>query len=88
LGYETEVSTPKSDSDGLVALDAMTVEVMSLHGERQAAEAAEWGDAWTDTGYVFTIETGEPVHPITSPGTSRPWSGMPTSSSSVTLARP
>jgi len=63
LGYATEVSTPKSDSDGLVALDALTVAVLRGHGERQAAEAAQWADAWRDTGYVFTTEDGSPVHP-------------------------
>ena len=63
LGYETEVTTPKSDSDGLVALDVATVAVLREHQARQAAERDAWGTAWTDTGYVFTIESGEPVHP-------------------------
>jgi integrase len=63
LGYATEVSTPKVDSDGLVALDGLTVRVLREHGERQAAEAAQWGEAWRDTGYVFTTEDGSPVHP-------------------------
>jgi hypothetical protein len=36
LGYVTEVSTPKADSDGLVALDGLTVTVLREHGEYQA----------------------------------------------------
>jgi hypothetical protein len=60
---ETEVTTPKSDSDGLVALDADTVAVLRTHRSNQLAERLAWGAAWTDTGYVFTKETGEPVHP-------------------------
>jgi integrase len=63
VGWETEVTTPKADSDGLVALDAATVAVLREHQRQQAAERDAWGAAWTDTGYVFTIETGQPIHP-------------------------
>jgi integrase len=30
---------------------------------RQDSERELWGEAWTDTGYVFTMENGEPVKP-------------------------
>jgi integrase len=63
VGWETEVTTPKSDSDGLVALDDATVAVLRAHRRQQLAERLAWGAAWTDTGYVFTTETGVPVHP-------------------------
>jgi integrase len=63
VGWETEVTTPKSDSDGLVALDAETVTVLRAHRRQQLAERLAWGAAWADTGYVFTIESGQPVHP-------------------------
>jgi integrase len=63
VGYETEVAPTKADSDGLVALDALTVAALRGHQRQQAVEAGEWGDAWSDTGYVFTTESGESVHP-------------------------
>jgi integrase len=63
VGWATEVTTPKSGSDGLVALDAATVAMLRAHRRRQLEERLAWGAAWTDTGYVFTKETGEPVHP-------------------------
>jgi integrase len=63
IGYDTEVTTPKSDSDGLVALDATTVAVLRAHRRQQLTERLAWGSAWTDTGYVFTTETGQSIHP-------------------------
>ena len=30
---------------------------------RQIDDQEEWGEAWSDSGYVFTKETGEPLHP-------------------------
>jgi hypothetical protein len=63
VGWQTEVTTPKSDSDGLVVLDAATVAVLRAHRRQQLAERLAWGTAWTNTGYVFTIETGQPVLP-------------------------
>jgi integrase len=36
--------------------------------QREAARLEErmaWGEAWTDSGYVFTREDGEPLHPET-----------------------
>ena len=29
----------------------------------QQQEAQQWGEAWTDSGYVFTYENGEPLKP-------------------------
>jgi integrase len=63
VGWETEVTTPKSGSDGLVALDAATVAALRVHRRQQLAERLAWGAAWADTGYVFTVETGQPIHP-------------------------
>jgi integrase len=63
VGRQTETTTPKSDSDGGVALDLTTVAVLRAHQLRQAKERHQWGAAWTDSGYVFTTETGQPLHP-------------------------
>jgi integrase len=43
----------------------------------QQAEAAKWGDAWHDTGYVFTYENGEPSNRSTRPDCSRSYGRQP-----------
>ena len=43
VGRETEITTPKSDSDGGVALDLTTVTVLRAHQERQREERQMWG---------------------------------------------
>jgi hypothetical protein len=50
LGWETEETEPKSDSDGTVALDSLTVAVLRAHRQRQLKERAAWGEAWTNSG--------------------------------------
>jgi hypothetical protein len=39
------------------------VAVLRVHQRQQATERYDWGAAWRNTGYVFTIETGESIHP-------------------------
>ena len=34
-----------------------------MHRRRQLAERLAWGPAYDDTGYAFTNENGEPLHP-------------------------
>jgi len=63
VGWETEVTEPKSDSDGTVALDSLTVAVLKVHHQQQQRERRDWGEAWVDSGYVFTTEQGEALHP-------------------------
>lgn len=63
LGWVTEQAAPKSDSEGVVALDGGTIEVLRAHQERQRAEAAAHPSVWQDTGLVFTREDGSPLHP-------------------------
>ena len=63
VGWETAVSRPKDDSDGVVALDSITVAVLRAHRQRQLEEQKLLGPAWTTSHYVFTTETGQPVHP-------------------------
>ena len=63
LGWETVVTEPKSDSDGTVALDSLTVAVLRTHQKQQQRERRDWGEAWVDSGYVFTTEQGEALHP-------------------------
>jgi integrase len=44
-------------------LDSTTVKVLRAHKARQNTERLAAGDAWTETGYVFTTETGQPLRP-------------------------
>jgi integrase len=63
LGWATEEAAPKSDSEGVVALDRATVEVLRTHRERQQEEADEHPTVWQHTGLVFTREEGTAIHP-------------------------
>lgn len=46
-----------------IALDPLTLDTLKAHAARQADEQTAWGEAWTDTGYVFTQEDGQLLHP-------------------------
>ncbi len=61
--YESEPKT--DDSAAAIHLDSVTVSVLRAHRARQNKERLEWGDAWTDTGKVFTQEDGSWLHPQT-----------------------
>lgn len=64
VSYKVHVSEPKTArSRRVVDLDAESVEVLKKQATRQSAEQREWSSAWSDTGYVFTREDGQPLHP-------------------------
>ncbi|ONH25237.1 hypothetical protein BL253_28120 [Pseudofrankia asymbiotica] len=64
LGWETEMTRPKSDSSNrVVALDDETVAVLRRHRAWQARERLAAGPVWTDSGLVFTRRDGSPLHP-------------------------
>ena len=46
-----------------IALDPVTLEALKAHAARQADEQADWEEAWVDSGFIFTREDGEPLHP-------------------------
>jgi integrase len=62
-GYTVTEREPKSGRTRTVALDPGTVAELRSHRTRQLEERLAWGAAWTDSGYVFTRENGEPLHP-------------------------
>lgn len=41
----------------------MSPAVLRRWRTRQLEERLAWGEAWTDSGYVFTAEDGTPAHP-------------------------
>ncbi len=62
--YVVKVSEPKTrKSTRVLPLAAGTVTALKDQAARQADESQQWGDAWQDTGYVFTNEDGRPMHP-------------------------
>ncbi|GGL42653.1 tyrosine-type recombinase/integrase [Planomonospora parontospora] len=64
LGWEAVQGKPKTDaSDRVIALDAETLKVLKAHRKRQAAERLTAGEVWIDSGFVFTDERGQPLHP-------------------------
>jgi integrase len=62
-GYKVNEVMPKSGRGRTVALDAATCAVLHRWRIRQSEERLAWGGAWRDTGFVFTREDGEGVHP-------------------------
>lgn len=56
-------STPKSGKARVVAVDPATMSALRAHRRAQLEERLAWGEAWTDTGYLFTNEDGNPVRP-------------------------
>jgi hypothetical protein len=43
--------------------DPGTIEALKAQAARQLADQDEWEGGWSDSGYVFTREDGEPYHP-------------------------
>jgi integrase len=58
---ENEPKTPQSRRR--IALDVDTVEALRAHRRQQSSDRKRLGDDWQQTGYVFTDEIGEPMHP-------------------------
>lgn len=57
-----DTKTPKSART--LPLPSLTAAALRARRERQQEERLFAGDAWTDTGFVFTVRTGGPVNPI------------------------
>ena len=59
-----QVSEPKTARGRrTIPLDAGLVSVLRAHRRRQIEDRLAWGEAWEDTGYVFTREDGRPLYP-------------------------
>jgi integrase len=61
--YDEFGETKTEASDRTISLDALTVIVLRAWRLRQDLERQTWGDAWVDSGRVFTKENGEPLNP-------------------------
>jgi integrase len=63
-GGSARIAGTKSEtSQRTVSLDVATVDELRHHRMRQLAEQQAWGEAWTDTGLVFTREDGSLLEP-------------------------
>ncbi|MQY04122.1 tyrosine-type recombinase/integrase [Actinomadura macrotermitis] len=51
------------DSDRVIVFDQRTADVLKAWRKRQLEERVMWGEAWTDSGRVFTREDGQPLRP-------------------------
>jgi integrase len=64
LGWDPVQGAPKSDAgERTVALDADTVTDMTRWRREQDKERQAAGDDWADSGFEFTDERGNPLHP-------------------------
>lgn len=64
IGPDTFEGKPKSDAgEATISLDSTTIKELRAHKTRQNTERLAAGDAWTETGFVFTTPTGQPVDP-------------------------
>ncbi|MFI0897099.1 hypothetical protein [Streptomyces sp. NPDC020983] len=63
-GWTPVAEDPKTEeSAATIGLDSLTVAALREHRARQDTERAKAGDAWTETGKVFTDELGGWLHP-------------------------
>ena len=66
LGWDPVQGAPKSDAgERTIALDANTVTDMAAWRQEHDKEKEAAGDAWADSGFEFTDELGNPLHPAT-----------------------
>lgn len=55
--------TKTENSDRVITIDEQTADVLRAWRKQQTAKRLEWGEAWVDSGRVFTRENGEPLRP-------------------------
>ncbi|RSN07375.1 site-specific integrase [Nonomuraea sp. WAC 01424] len=64
LAWQVHEGTPKTDASvRTIALDSDTAQVLRAHRQQQRQERLAMGEAWVDTGFVFTQPDGNRLHP-------------------------
>ncbi|HEX8004130.1 MAG TPA: tyrosine-type recombinase/integrase [Mycobacteriales bacterium] len=64
VGTEVRIGPPKTKAgERTVALSEATVAMLREHQARQRRERLAWGEAWHDSGHVFTYEDGRMLRP-------------------------
>ncbi|MET9690120.1 site-specific integrase [Streptomyces sp. NPDC006514] len=63
-GWEVRESAPKTNAgERVISIDDYTDEVLAAEAMRQATDRLDWGEAWVETGRMFTREDGSFIHP-------------------------
>lgn len=64
VGYDVDDEETKNlTSTRRIPVSRFTKAALQRQAALQADDAEKWGEAWTDSGFVFTHEDGNPVHP-------------------------
>ena len=63
VGGKVIEGLPKTGRARVVPLPPSCIAALREQAARQARDAKQWKEAWQDTTYVFTIESGQPIHP-------------------------
>jgi integrase len=64
VGREVRIGPPKTKAgERTVTLSEGTVAILREHQARQRRDRLAWGEAWQDTGLVFTYEDGRMLRP-------------------------
>ncbi len=64
VGGQAQTSIPKTEKGRrTIPLDVDLTAALREHRRRQLEERLAFGEAWTDSGYVFTREDGVALHP-------------------------
>ena len=64
VAHKVHEHDPKTrSSKRMVALDDRSVACLRAHRRHQLEERLAWGPAYVESGYVFTVENGAPIHP-------------------------
>ncbi|MEU8401765.1 site-specific integrase [Nonomuraea sp. NPDC048892] len=64
LAWEVHEGAPKTDASvRTIALDSDTARVLRAHRQQQLQDRLAMGEAWSDTGFVFTQPDGSRLHP-------------------------
>ncbi len=64
VGTEVRIGPPKTKAgERTVALSEATVAMLREHQARQRRERLAWGEAWHDSGHVFSYEDGRMLRP-------------------------
>jgi integrase len=63
VGGKVIEGMPKTGRARVLPLPPSCIAALREQAARQARDAKQWKEAWQDTAYVFTVESGQPIHP-------------------------
>ena len=63
VGGKATEGMPKTGRARVVPLTPSCIAALRGQTAQQLSDSDKWGDAWQDTGYIYTTEGGLPLHP-------------------------